>query len=76
MGTGIAQLQRRPTGWTDGLRFPAEEIFFSIGSVSTLGRTQFLSPKLKLQGREADHSPPSVAEVRNGGTVPVLPHTS
>jgi hypothetical protein len=24
---------------------------------------------------EADHSPPSSAEVRNGGAIPLLPHT-
>jgi hypothetical protein len=29
-----------------------------------------------LQGREADHRPPSIAEVRNGGAIPPLPHTS
>jgi hypothetical protein len=27
-------------------------------------------------GRETDHSPSSSAEVRNGGAIPPLPHTS
>jgi hypothetical protein len=26
-------------------------------------------------GREADHSPPSNAEMKNGGAIPPLPHT-
>jgi hypothetical protein len=37
---------------------------------------QWLSPLppggLKLQGREAEHSPPSSAEAKNGGSVPPL----
>jgi hypothetical protein len=32
-----------------------------------------LSPEEKLQGREADHSPPSSAEVKNGVAIPPLP---
>jgi hypothetical protein len=32
-----------------------------------------LSPGVKRPGREADHSPPSSAEVRNGGTIPTPP---
>jgi hypothetical protein len=35
-----------------------------------------LSPGVKWQGREADHSPPSSAEVNNGGTIPPLPSMS
>jgi hypothetical protein len=34
------------------------------------------SPWVKLQRREADNSPPSSAEVKNGGSIPPLPHTS
>jgi hypothetical protein len=33
-------------------------------------------PGIKWPGREADHSPPSSAEVKNCGAIPVLPHTS
>jgi hypothetical protein len=29
---------------------------------------------VKQQGRKADHSPPSRVEVKNGGTIPTLPH--
>jgi hypothetical protein len=32
-----------------------------------------LSPGVKQQGHEADHSPPSNAEVKNGGAIPPLP---
>jgi hypothetical protein len=35
-----------------------------------------LSPRLKRPGREADHSPPSSAEVKNGGAIPPLPYMS
>jgi hypothetical protein len=30
----------------------------------------------KLQVHEADHSPPSNADVKKGGAIPSLPHTS
>jgi hypothetical protein len=33
-------------------------------------------PGVKRLGREADHSPPSSSEVKNGGAIPALPHTS
>jgi hypothetical protein len=35
-----------------------------------------LSPGVKWPGRETDNSPPSSAEVKNGGLIPTLPHTS
>jgi hypothetical protein len=35
-----------------------------------------LSPGIKRTGRDADHSPPSGAELKNGGAVPFLFHTS
>jgi hypothetical protein len=31
---------------------------------------------IKRLARDADHSPPSSAEVENGGAIPPLPHTS
>jgi hypothetical protein len=34
------------------------------------------SPGVKRPGREADHSPPFSAEVKNGGAIPPLPHMS
>jgi hypothetical protein len=64
------------TGWTTGVRFPAGERIFPLSSVSipALGPTQppvqwvpgVLSPGVKARpGRDADHSPPSSAEVEN-----------
>jgi hypothetical protein len=62
-----------------------EEMFpFSTSSRPALGPTQppiqwvpeALSPGLKGPGREADHSPPSSADVKNGGVIPPLPHMS
>jgi hypothetical protein len=32
--------------------------------------------EIKRQQREADHSPPSRTEVRNGEAIPPLPYTS
>jgi hypothetical protein len=57
---------------------------FSITSSQCLGPTQrpmqciqrAVSPGVKRLGREADHSPSSSVEVRNGGAIPTLPHTS
>jgi hypothetical protein len=34
------------------------------------------SPGVKRPGREADHSPACSAEVKNGGAIPPLSHTS
>jgi hypothetical protein len=68
------------------VRFPegAREFIFSIASRQAVGPTQppvqrvpaalFLG--IKRQGHEADHSPPFSAEVKNGGAVLPLPHTS
>jgi hypothetical protein len=63
-----------------------KDIFlFSITSRPALGLTQppiqwvpgALSPWSKLLEREADHhSPPSSAEVKNGGAIRPLPHAS
>jgi hypothetical protein len=33
-----------------------------------------LSPGVKRKGREAGHSPPSSAEVKNGGAIPPVPN--
>jgi hypothetical protein len=35
-----------------------------------------LSPGGKATEYEPDHSPPSTTEVKNGGALPPLPHTS
>jgi hypothetical protein len=57
---------------------------FSIASRQALGPTQppiqWLpgppSPGVKRQRLEADHSPSSSAEVKNGGAIPLLPDIS
>jgi hypothetical protein len=38
--------------------------------------TRALSLGIKLQGLEAEHSPPSSIEVKNNAAIPPLPHTS
>jgi hypothetical protein len=58
------------------------DILFSAVSRPALGLTQPLiqsvpgatSPGIKRPGREADHSPPYSAEVKNGGAIPPLTH--
>jgi hypothetical protein len=50
---------------------------FSIAARAALGPTQppiQWVPGVKRQGREADHFPPSSAEVKNTGAIPSLPH--
>jgi hypothetical protein len=56
----------------------------SVGSTTALGLAQSpiqcvhgsLSPWVKRPRCEADHSPPSSADVKNGGATSPLPHTS
>jgi hypothetical protein len=57
---------------------------FSTASRPAVGSTQspiqwvpkVLSSRVKRQGSETDHSPPSSAEVKNDGSILSLPHTS
>jgi hypothetical protein len=46
----------------------------SVQTVS--GAHSSISPEVKQLGREADHSPPSSIEVKNGGAIPPLPQMS
>jgi hypothetical protein len=65
-------------GWTAGVRYPAEAGDFSLGP--TQPRIQLVPgavfPKVNRPGRDPDHSPVSSAEVKNGGAIPPLSHTS
>jgi hypothetical protein len=83
-GAGIAKSVERRAG-RPGFRFPARErkfLFFTVFR-PVLGPTQppiqwvpgALSPGAKRPGREPDHSPPTSAEINNGGAIPPLPHT-
>jgi hypothetical protein len=68
-----------------GIRFPAEarDFLFSMTSRPPLGPTQppiqweamGVLLGVKWPGREADCSPPTSAEVENGGAIPPLTHT-
>jgi hypothetical protein len=49
---------------------------WSPPSILSNGYWGVLSPGVKQLGREADHSTSSGAEVKNGGAIPPLPHTS
>jgi hypothetical protein len=82
----LAQLvQRRSTGWKSGVRLPALHDFLSSSqrperlwvpsSLLSMG-TGALSPGIKRLGQEAGHSHPSDDEIKNGGAIPPLPHTS
>jgi hypothetical protein len=73
-------------GWTAGVRFPARIIDFSLPHNIQTGiaahpvcykiGTEGSFPRVKRPGREADHSPPSSAEVKNGDAIPPLTHMS
>jgi hypothetical protein len=53
---------------------------FATALGSTQSPIQYVSraftPGVKGPGREVDHSPPSSAEVKNGGAISPFPHTS
>jgi hypothetical protein len=49
---------------------------FGDHPASYLTGTGGVSLRVKWQGHEADHSPPSSAEVKNGKSIPPLLHTS
>jgi hypothetical protein len=69
-------------GWTTGVRLPVgiRDISLLHSSGAHPASIQWvrgpLSLGLKRLGREADYSPRSSADVKNGGAVPSLPHTS
>jgi hypothetical protein len=78
-------MTRLPVGQPGFDSLQDKEIFlFSITSRPALGLTQpsikrvpeALSPGVNRQGREADHSPPSSAEVKNDGATSSLSHMS
>jgi hypothetical protein len=82
----IGQLIRRLKGGTDRHTFIhiTESVGIAMGYElddrgSISGRVKiFLFPTESrlAAGRVADHSPPSSAEVKNGGAIPPLPHMS
>jgi hypothetical protein len=87
LGVWIAQsVWRRDTGWKVRLRFPVGTSDFSLLCCVQAGseaHPAFLpmdtgahSPEAKRPGRVADHSPPSSAEIKNGGAMPPFPHMS
>jgi hypothetical protein len=83
---GTAQsVQGQATGWTARVRFPAVQDFSLLpASRPTPGTTQppiqwlaeALSPGVKQPEREADHLPPTSAEVKNTWIYTSTPHTS
>jgi hypothetical protein len=73
-------MNRIATGWTGEVRSPAgAKHLCLLHSVQTGSRASYsvgtwgLYPGVELPGREADHSPASSAEVKNGGAIPPLP---
>jgi hypothetical protein len=61
------------SSWTAGFRFPDRDTFFATASRPALRPTKLLvrwvpealCPKVKRPAREAGHSPPSSAEIKN-----------
>jgi hypothetical protein len=72
------------TGWMASIQQGEEIFLFSIASRPALRPVQphiqwvpeALSWGINRPGREADHSPPSNAEAKNGGATSPLPHIS
>jgi hypothetical protein len=72
------------TSWTAGVRFPVETRDFSLlhciqtgygaHPVSYPMGNEGSFSKGKWQGREAGHSPPAIAEVKNGGVTSTTPY--
>jgi hypothetical protein len=76
----LGQLSRYSDGLGDPGSIPGRAKFSLPRSVQTGSGalsmdTRAISLGEKMSGREADHSPPSSAEVKNGGAIPPLPHT-
>jgi hypothetical protein len=74
---GIATKLRAGRPKNRGSIWAGKDIFFysiafRLGLWPTQPPMQWVS-RLKRPGREADHSPPSNAEVKNSGTIPPLP---
>jgi hypothetical protein len=64
-------------GWMPGFNsLQGQEIFlYSITPGPAVGPTAIQwVPGVNRPGCEADHSPPSSVEVKNGGAIPPLPH--
>jgi hypothetical protein len=59
----------------DNRKQPVEQCF-STGGVGTAVGSQIRFRLNQQQGREADHPPPSSAEVKNGGSIHPLPSMS
>jgi hypothetical protein len=71
-GVGIA------TGWTGRVRCPALQDLSLLHSVQTGSGTHpasyLMGAGATRQEREADNSPHSSSEVKNGGAIPPIPH--
>jgi hypothetical protein len=87
VGARIVQaVYQQAVGWTARVQFPAgaRDFLYFTASRPALGFTQppiqwvlgTVSPGVKQPGCETDNSPPSSVEVKNGGAIPALPHTS
>jgi hypothetical protein len=66
-------------GWTARIRFPvgAKDISLLHSVQTGPGIHPDSNPRgLKWPGCEADHSPPSIAEVKNDGAIPPFLHKS
>jgi hypothetical protein len=87
MPSGLCRFRSRislvgiATGWTTGVRFLVRARDFSLLHSVQTGFQAYLASYLMGTGRsipgdrEADHSPPSSTDVKNGGAIPPLSHT-
>jgi hypothetical protein len=69
-------LVRSPAGCRGSFLVPSTQISSAVHPTSYPVCARDYSPGRKAVGHEADHSPPSSAEVQNGGGTPPLFHKS
>jgi hypothetical protein len=65
-----------PVGASDFSQFHSTQTGSGVHLASYPTEPGALSPGVKRQGREANQLPPSSAEIKNGGAIPQLTHTS
>jgi hypothetical protein len=63
-------------GWNSSPGRNKRFIVLQTGSGAHTAVPWALSPGVKRPGREADHSPPTIAEVKRRGSIHPFPHTS
>jgi hypothetical protein len=73
---GLTVWSRLPQGQDSSLLHSNQTASWAHPAPCLMGAGGTIYPGFKWLGRGADYSPPSSAEVKNGGALPPLPHMS